>query len=132
MPLEPEEETREVPSDREYEAQGTPSDPENETLEVPLDPEEGTQEVSLDPKEETREVPSDREGEAQGTPSDPEDERARGVGECSQTWKEQHHRVLCRRTRKVRKRVSMYDGGGTINFQRKMVLTEPIAGGHAT
>ena len=63
MPLDPEEETWEVPWD-----------PEKETREVPLDLKEGIQEASPDPVEETREVPSVREDEAQGTPSYPEEE----------------------------------------------------------
>ena len=63
MPLDPEEETWEVPWD-----------PEKETREVPLDLKEGTQEASSNPAEETREAPSDREDEAQGTPSYPKEE----------------------------------------------------------
>ena len=63
MPLDPEEETWEVPWD-----------PEKETREVPLDLKEETQEASSDPAEETREAPSDHEDEAQRTPSYPEEE----------------------------------------------------------
>ena len=115
------EEKREAPSDGEDEAQGTPSDPKVEALEAALDPEEETREAPLDSEKETKyeagraERRTDLKGPVTSArrkltssvnlPTNNVKAHTRGVGECTQAWKEQHRKILCRRTRKAAKRV---------------------------
>ena len=139
-PLDPEEETRKyrrtskkrhrrAPSDRDDEAQGTSSDLEEETLEAPSDPEGKILEAPSDSEEEIREVLLDqgcsradgvgRTGRTRASKAHYQWQSstkychgARGVGGCTQAWKEQHHKVLRRRTRKATDRVRRYAMAG--------------------
>ena len=138
------EDTREAPSVREDEAQGTPSYPEEETLEAPSDPEEKILEAPSDPDEKTKyaaelaEGPTDLEGPVVPacwkrtiggnlppnnlkTQVEPAGARRRGRRSTAKFSADEEEGN--------EESVSMYDGGGTMFFQRKVELPDPIVRG---
>ena len=145
----PTEKTQEAPSDLIDEAQGTPSNPEEEILEAPSDPEEDTLEAPSDPEEERREVPLDHEKEAKDAAGRTESEglvvparrKLTIRGNLSPNNFKAHVESAGARRRgrsctakfstderaRRRESMSMCDGGGTMIFQRKVELSEPIA-----